>query len=171
MIRIIIREIAILTLCISIFPVVFLSLFFHGDISEYSLVLIYRELFNAGTSNLGSALTLLVRILVPYLSVQAIRAYQWSKTNINAKRWANLYFAILSASLGIWCASISLDLFYFMFELGDIPGEIRQFFRMEYAHLFGALAGFYICFRCLRLFFLPNEPIRKGKPKVNQICH
>ena len=59
MIGIIIREIAILALSISIFPLAFLFLLLRGDISEYGLKLIYQELISSGTSSVESALLLL----------------------------------------------------------------------------------------------------------------
>ncbi len=156
MIGIIIREITILVLSISIFPLAFLFLVLRGDISEYGLKLIYQEIVNSGTSSLGSALLLLSRVLAPYLVVQAFRAYQWSKTSAFAKRWSSLYFALLGLVAALWLAGESFDLFYFMFELGDVPGELGQFFQLEYAHLLGALVGFYIFGRYFSLFLSPT---------------
>ncbi|MCL5124578.1 MAG: hypothetical protein M1511_08800 [Deltaproteobacteria bacterium] len=154
MIRVIIREIGVLALSVSIFPLAFVFLVFRGDISEYGASLIYRELVNTGSSSLMSAMFLISRLLAPYLVIQGIRAYKWSKTGIEAKRWANLYFAFLSGVAGTWFAIKSLDLFYFMFELGDIPGELGQFLQLEYTNLLGAVAGFYFFFRCLRFFII-----------------
>jgi hypothetical protein len=161
MIRIIVREIAILVLSTSIFPLAFLFLLLRGDISEYGLKLIYQELVSAGTSSVESALLLLSRVLAPYLVVQAFRAYWWSKTGAFAKRWASLYFALLGCVAALWFAGESFDLFYFMFELGDIPGELGQFFRLEYAHLLGALVGFYIFGRYFSLFLAPHKDKHK----------
>jgi hypothetical protein len=157
MMGIIIREIAILALSISIFPLAFLFLLLRGDISGYGFKLIYQELINSGTSSVESALLLLSRVLAPYLVVQAFRAYQWSKTGKFAKRWASLYFAFLGCVAALWFAGESFDLFYFMFQLGDIPGELGQFFQLEYAHLLGALVGFYIFGRYFKLFLAPKK--------------
>ncbi len=160
MIRIIIREIGILVFSVSIFPLAFLFLLLRGDISQYGLTLIYRELLIAGTSSVESALLLLSRILAPYMAIQAFRSYQWSKTGAGARKWANLYYALLAGIAGIWFASKSFDLFYFMFQLGDIPGELGQFIELEYIHLLAATAGFYVFGRCLRFFLYPHKTHR-----------
>ncbi|MGC8660621.1 MAG: hypothetical protein ACP5U1_16255 [Desulfomonilaceae bacterium] len=157
MIKIIIREIAVLALSFSIFPLAFLLLVFRGDISEYGASLIYRELVNAGSSSLASALALLGRLLTPYVVIQGIRAYSWSKTGVEAKRWASLYFALVGGGAGTWFAVKSLDLFYFMYELGDIPGELGQFVHLEFLNLLGTFAGFYLFVRCLRFFIIHSS--------------
>ena len=157
MTRIIIREIGVLALSISIFPLAFLFLVFRGDINQYTVSLIYRELVKAGSSDLMSSILFLSRLLTPYLIVQAIRAYQWSKTGVDARRWANLYFALLCGIVGTWFVLKSFDLFYFMLELGDIPGELSQFLQLEYTRLTGAAVSFYLLIRSLRIFVSPGE--------------
>ena len=127
MIRIIAREIGIFIFSVSIFPITFMLLLLKGDISRYGLTLIYREIINLGSHSLDSTLSFLARLLAPYIAIQAFRAYQWSKKGNTPRKWAYLYFALLIGCAGVWFASKSLDLFYFMFELGDIPGELPQF--------------------------------------------
>ena len=153
MIRIIAREIGIFIFSISIFPITFLLLLLKGDISTYGLTLIYREIVNLGSHSLDSTLSFLARLFAPYLAIQAFRAYQWSKKGRTPKKWAYLYFALLMGCAGVWFASKSWDLFYFMFELGDIPGELAQFFRLEYVHLLWAVAGVYLSLRFLQSAF------------------
>jgi len=46
-----------------------------------------------------------------------------------------------------------------MFQLGDIPGELSQFIELEYIHLLGATAVFYIFGRCLRFFLFPQKRV------------
>lgn len=162
MLKIIIREIMILVFSISIFPSIFLFLILRGDINRYGLTLFYREILNIGSSSFDSTmLPLLFRFFAPYLAIQAFRSYQWSKTGFEAKRFANLYFALLTGAVGIWFASNSWDLFYFMFELGDIPAELIQFFQLEAVHLISAIAGLYISYRCLLVFLRPSNQVRR----------
>jgi hypothetical protein len=162
MVRIIAREIGILIFSVSIFPITFMLLLLKGDISRYGFTLIYREIINLGSHSLDSTLSFFARLLAPYIAIQAFRAYQWSKKGKTPRKWAHLYFALLTGCAGVWFACKSLDLFYFMFELGDIPGELAQFFRLEYVHLLWALAGFYLSLRFFQSalrpkYFLPKK--------------
>ena len=151
MIKIFLREFLIFALSISIFPATFLLLILRGDIDRYGLMMISRELLSTGSSLVESILLLAARVLTPYALIQAFRAFQWSKTGKRAKRWAYLYFSALSGIVAAWFISESWNLFYFMFQLGDIPGELLQFLKLEYSNLLAGLAGLYVCIRCLRI--------------------
>jgi hypothetical protein len=151
MIKTIVREFLVFIFSISIFPVIFLFLVLSGDLDRFGLMMISRELLSAGSSFLESILLLVARVIAPYAAVQAIRAYQWSRASEVGKKWAYLYYSLLSGIVGVWFGAKSWDMFYFMFQLGDIPGELKQFMRLEYENLFVAALGFYVSIRCLRI--------------------
>ena len=151
MVKIVIREILVFVLSIAIFPATLMLLILRGDLDRYGLMMISRELLTAGSSFLESILLIVSRLLAPYALIQALRAYQWSREGAEPRRWAYLYYAVLSGLVGVWFGGKSMDLFYFMFQLGDIPGELAQFLRLEYGHLLVGLAGIYVSIRCLRI--------------------
>ncbi|MFH0958118.1 MAG: hypothetical protein V1897_05385, partial [Pseudomonadota bacterium] len=119
MIKIVLREILVFVFCVSIFPATFILLILRGDLDRFGLMIISRELLTAGSSFFESILLLTARALAPYALVQAFRAYQWARQGgAEAKRWAYLYFALLSSMVAVWFGVKSLDLFHFMFQLG-----------------------------------------------------
>jgi hypothetical protein len=151
MIKIVVREILVFVFSIAIFPATLMLLMLRGDLDRYGLMMIARELLTAGSSFLESILLIVARVLAPYALIQALRAYQWSRKGAEPKRWAYLYYAVLSGLVAVWFGGKSLDLFYFMFQLGDIPGELAQFLRLEYGNLLVGLFGIYGSIRCLRI--------------------
>lgn len=153
MIRVIVREVVILIFSVSIFPITLSLLLMNGNIDQRVLTLIYREITNFGNHSFEATFSLLARLFTPYLAIQAFRAYQWSRKGGTPKKWSYLYFSVLAGSIGAWFASKSLDLFHFMFELGDIPGELGQFVRLEFVHILWASGAFYLCVRFFLIAF------------------
>lgn len=79
--------------------------------------------------------TIVALIMAPYVAIQTIRVFRCSRRSETGKKWAGLYFFILFSICGAWFGWRAWDLFYFMYALGDMPGEIVQFFEIEGASL------------------------------------
>jgi hypothetical protein len=155
-------EILVLIGSLAIFPAAVIGLLILSDSSTASRVLFSRE-WLYGLSISGGAIPYLgLRIVTPYVVVQAIRAYLWSQRSLTGRKWANLYFSILLVFIGGWSAWNSWDLFYFMYALGDIPNELLQFVELEANHLIIAAASLGLAVYCFRIYLDPTrKPIRR----------
>jgi hypothetical protein len=158
MIRIILREILILVLSLAVFPAALIILLLvYKDPLGMDSVFLAQEMMAGGIGPGGTSLTLWVKLLSPYLVLQAIRGFLWSQRSLVGRRWANLYFSVLAAfwaGRSLWGA---WDLFYFMYALGDMPAELIQFLRLEATGLLTFVACALIAIYCFSIFLDPKS--------------
>ena len=165
MFKIVFREIAIFIASVSIFPGAILILFLRGEIGQTQLMLLARELMSVDMTGFWPLMSLLMKIVAPYLIVQALRAYKWSQASITGLRYANLYYALLSMGAVIWFWSQSWDLLYFMHAMDDLPAEIPQFINMEASNLLIGGISLYLSIRCFRVYLYALEPVNHTKDR------
>jgi len=137
-----------------------LVVLFYSDSWHLGRAFLSRELLSGGAGPGGTSLTLWIRLVSPYLAVQAIRAFLWSQRSLEGKKWGNLYLSMLMAAVGGWSLAQAWDLFYFMYALGDIPGELVQFFKLETSNLVVALSSLALAIHCFRIFLSPSGRTR-----------
>jgi len=167
MARVILKEFLIFVGCLSLFPLMVLVVLFYSDAWNMGRAFLSRELFTGGRGPGGTSFTLWIRLVSPYLAVQAIRAFLWSQRSIAGKKWGNLYLSILMAAVGGWSLAQAWDLFYFMYALGDIPGELVQFFKLETSNLLVAISSLALAVYCFSIFLHPSSsPRSKGSGRV-----
>jgi len=127
------REIVILIGCLLIFPLVQIVLLTQTHSLRTALVLVAQELylgFFIGTHE--RFLALCIKLISPYLIVQAIRAYRMAHRGVSGRRWTNLYFSAVATLVATWAFWSAWDMFYLMYALGDIPAELGQFVQLEW---------------------------------------
>jgi len=158
--KIIVRELIVLTVSISALPAVVIVYLIQTDSWNTGLLFLTRQMLPGGSEIIGSPITLWFKVFSPYLIIQSIRALLWSKRSLTGTKWANLYFALLLTGLGGWSLMQAWDLFFLMYILGDVPGELRQFFKLEGHHLLIFLVAIFIAIHCFRTFLNPkrNQP-------------
>lgn len=167
MVRIILRELLILVGSLAVFPAVMLVALVQSESPEASMKLIARAILSTQlVSSSGTLMVLGVRMFAPYLLVQAVRAYFWSGHSLKARRWANFYYMILLASVGVWCFLRAWDLFHLMYALGDMPGELQQFLEMEGRNVAIMVACAAVGVHCLRVFLDPAKGWRPRDKKT-----
>ncbi len=154
----IIREIVILVLCLAILPVVVLILVYLRGSWNSGVAFFTRELFSGGRGPGGTSLILWAELLTPYLAVQCLRAYLWSRQSLTGRKWANLYFSLLLLLLGAWSLWKCWDLFYFMYVLEDLPAELPQFFQVEGVNLLIGAVLVFLAIQRFRTFLDPARP-------------
>jgi hypothetical protein len=157
MFRIILREILVLVVSLAVFPATVILLLAYNDSLNVGLSFFAHEMIAGGIGPGGTSLTLWVKLLSPYLVLQAIRSFLWSQRSLVGRRWANLYFSVLAASWAgrsLWGA---WDLFYFMYALGDMPAELIQFLRLEATGLLTFVACAVIAIYCFGIFLDPKR--------------
>lgn len=157
MLRRIFLEIAVLVACLAVFPVLVLALLAYTDSLRAGLAFLGREAFTGGWGPYSTSLSLWIKFFSPYFIVQAARAYSWAQRSLTGRRWANIYFAILSLLIGAKSLWRAWDMFYFMYALGDIPGELVQFVQLEAVNLAVGLAGIVLFVRCLSVAIKPTR--------------
>lgn len=160
MLRRILLEIAILVVCLAVFPVLVLALLVYTDSLRAGLAFLGREAFLGGWGPYSTSLSLWVKLFSPYLIVQAARAYSWGQHSLTGRRWAHIYFSVLALLIGgrsLWRA---WDMFYFMYALGDIPQELDQFMQLEVLNLGIASASLVLFAYCLAVAVNPD----RGRP-------
>ena len=159
--KILVRELIILIVSVGALPALAILYLIHTDSWNLGLLFLTRQLLSGGSEIIGSPITLWFKIFSPYLIVQSIRALFWSKRSVTGARWANLYFALLLTGLGGWSLRQAWNLFFLMYILGDVPGELMQFFRLEGHHLLIFLVAIFLAIHCLRTFLNPkrNKPV------------
>jgi hypothetical protein len=167
MFRIILREIVILILSLAVFPATVILLLVYNDPLNLGPVYFAQELLLGGMGAGGASLTLWIKFLSPYLVLQAIRGLFWSQRSLAGRRWANLYFALLAAT---W-AGVSLwrvwDLFYFMYELGDMPAQLIQLFQLEGTDMLIAVGCGILAAYCFSIFLDPRRKQKRSNPGAN----
>jgi hypothetical protein len=159
--KIILREIAIWILSVAVLPVAVILYLIHTNSLSFGLVVISRDMFSGGSGLAASPLSLWVKLFSPYLLVQSVRAFFWSRRSLTGTKWANLYFALLLACVAGWSLWEAWDLFYLMYALGDIPGELVQFLRLEVYNLIVFVAAVFLTIHCFRTFLNPARNARR----------
>jgi hypothetical protein len=134
---------------------VFVTLLQRGILDE-GLRAIGKALAGGGLSLDISIIGILARWIAPYIIVQCIRAYVWSKTSLRARSLANLYYSVILASLAAWSFWKAWDVFYYMYALGDIPGQIAQFVEIECQNLLVFLVTTILSIYCFAIFLDPR---------------
>ncbi len=168
MLKIIFRELTIFAVCVSIFPGALFWLYFRGDIGPAQLHTLFRDIVSIDVVGPWPLVNLLGKMLVPYLLVQAMRAYKWSKISITGLRYANLYFATLLFGVVIWSWGQSLDLLLFMNALDDLPAELPQFAEMESTNLLIGTVALYLSYRCFSVYlYAPDASVRKNADRIS----
>lgn len=160
MLKIIFREIAIFIASVSIFPGAILILFLRGEIGQAQLMGLARELMSVDIIGFWPLISLLMKVVAPYLIIQAMRAYKWSQSGITGLRYANLFYASLTMGAVIWFWSQSLELLYFMHAMDDLPAEIPQFVNMEASNLLIGGISLYLSIRCFKVYLYALEPVK-----------
>jgi hypothetical protein len=161
--RKILREVIILYLCLAIFPVAVILFVIHSDSLTAGMAVLSRGVLFWGASSTGPSLAVLMRFIAPYLIVQALRAFRWSQRSLVGKKWANLYFSVLLAFIAGWAFWTAWDLFYFMYALGDIPGELPQFFQLEWSNVLIFITSSLLSVRCFAIFTDPVGKVPTGR--------
>ena len=151
------REILVLIFGLSLAPAVIVAVLIHEDaLWQGYQFFINRTLAGDPFPESGFA-AIFLKWISPYLILQAIRAFIWSKQSLTGRKWANLYFAVLLAAMSVWFLYPVWDLFYFMFALGDLPAEFMQFLELESQNL--ALFGISLTLAiyCFTVFLNPER--------------
>ncbi|HMK35193.1 MAG TPA: hypothetical protein VK463_09020 [Desulfomonilaceae bacterium] len=151
-----VRELLILFACLAVFPLIFFLLLVYTDVRLID-VLISRDLLTGGMGPGGTSFMLWVNFLLPYLVVQAIRSFRWAQRSLAGRKWGNLYFSVLTVGLAAWSFYQAWDLLYFMYEMGDIPAELPQFFELEYHNLIVSILSIVLFVYFIRIFFHPER--------------
>jgi hypothetical protein len=102
-------------------------------------------------------LALCIKLISPYLIVQAIRAYFIAHKGVIRRRWTNLYFSAVSTLVATWAFWSAWDMFYLMYELGDIPAELGQFVRLEWDKVLIFIVSSLFALYCFYIFLNPNS--------------
>jgi hypothetical protein len=157
---IVIRELIIIVLSLSLFPVAVLLVLLHGEAVDTGLVFVFRYILSGG-GPMGSIWGMLFKVISPYIAVQAIRAFLWSQRSVEGRKWAYLYFCGLLVLLSGWFFYQAWDLFYFMYALGDIPGELEQFVQLEGENVVGSVLSAALSIYCFMVFRNPTRRPRR----------
>ncbi len=155
--KIFVRELLILIVSVGTLPLAAIVYLIQTDSMNFEMMFLSRYLLSGGGDVLGSSITFWFKVISPYLIVQTIRALLWSKKSLTGRRWANLYFALLLIGLGGWSLKQAWDLFFLMYILGDVPGELMQFFELEGYHLLIFLVTVFLGIHCFRVFLDPKR--------------
>ena len=123
MFRIILREILVLVLSLAVFPTTVMLLLAYNDSLNVGLAFFQHEMIAGGIGPGGTSLTLWVKLLSPYLVLQAIRGFLWSQRSLVGRRWANLYFSVLARILGRALAVGGLGFVLFHVRAGRYAGR------------------------------------------------
>jgi len=162
MLRTVFREALILLGCLTIFPAVVILVLIHSGSLSTGMTYFAREIFAGDAGPGGISLSLWFKFLSPYLVVQSLRAYWWAQGSLTGRRWANLFFFLLLSIIGGWSFLQALDLFYFMYALGDMPAELIQFLELEASNLMIALGSLFLAIHCFRVFLNPQRKAPKN---------
>jgi hypothetical protein len=111
----------------------------------------------AGEILSGGIHALWVFVLFPYIIIQTIRAFLWSERSLVGRKWASLYFVVVLTGLASWGFFRAWDQFYYMWVLGDMPGEIVQFLELQYVGVLVFVICALLAARCARIFLDPEK--------------
>lgn len=123
--------------------------------------LLVRWFVSGGWTLAGLPLELWLMLLAPYIIVQALRAFRWSRTGSVQRQWANLYFFLLLLAIGGRSLYVAGDLLFFMYSLGDLPEELMQFIELEGFNLVIGILSFLLAGYCFKIVLDP-------RPKTGQ---
>jgi ABC-type Fe3+-siderophore transport system permease subunit len=155
---IILREIMVFLGGLSVFVGVLVLGLAQGDSFNSAIKLLYRGVLSeALLRKLATDPVVWVKVLSPYLVIQVLRAYRWSQRSVTGRRWANVYFVVLLTGLAARSLWSMWDLFSFMYAMGDIPGELGQFFSLERGSILIVVACSAIAAHCLRIVLRPKR--------------
>ncbi len=158
------REVSILFVCLALFPLVVLLALIYTDSLQLGLAYLSRELFSDGIGLGRGSLSLCVKWLTPYLVVQAIRSFLWAQRSLTGRKWANLYFSVLSGLVAAWSFWEAWDFFYFMYRLGGIPRDLMQFCEIQYENIVLCIVFAAISLYCFAIFLNPEK-----KPQTKRV--
>jgi len=168
MIYIISREIIVLAVSLAVFPAVAAVLLYCTSSLGAGLA-VFSHRLDLGTSGPGGIpLELWIRLVAPYVIVQAIRGYRWAQRSEIGRRLANLYYFVILTLLGARSLFEAWDLFYFMYAMGDMPAEIAQFVELDAVNLAIVLISFSLGFYCLHVFVTGGKRLRTGRGEAKQ---
>jgi len=168
MLRIISREIIVLAISLAVVPAMAVVLLLYTDSLGAGLSVFSHKLDLGRAGPGGIPLELWMRLVAPYVIVQAIRAYRWAQRSETGRRWANLYFFVVLTMLGARSLFEAWDLFYFMYAMGDMPSEITQFVELDAVNLGILLISFSLGFYCLHVFTTSGRRLQPGGGVTNQ---
>ena len=160
MLRKIIWEICVLIFSLSLAPAVIIAILIREDAFWQGFQFFVSRTLVGDPFPEASYAVIMFKWISPYLIIQAIRAFMWSKTSLKAKRWANLYFATILGLISMWSLYVASDTFCFMYALGDMPTEFMQFVELESQNLLLFVVSFVIALYCFTVFL--NVPDATG---------
>jgi len=161
--KIMVRELLVFVASVSILPMFALVVLSQQYSLNTMLAGALREMLAGPTYSGHGPAALWVRILTPYLLLQGIRAWYWSQKSIVGRRWAYLYFSLVFFGACLWWLSAAWDLFYFMYALGDIPGEIGQFLELEGSDLVMGFGALLLALYSVLIFLNPSSGRYKSR--------
>jgi len=160
---IIFREVLVLGLCLALFPLAIIVFLVHGDSASAGVAAVLRGVFSRAWSAGSPSLGLAFQFIAPYLLVQCVRGVLWAQRSLTGRRWAHLYFAVLLTAAAVWSFSEAWDLFYFMYALGDMPGELIQFFELQGRNVLIVGGSVVLGIHSFRIFLDPTRKVRDRK--------
>jgi hypothetical protein len=161
MMRKVLREILIFLGCVSLVPAVAVAVLIQDGLVMHGLTVLFTKLIHGGLEHSGPDWGLWLKLISPYLAVQAVRAYGWSREDPRSRRWAHVYFLGLLVLIGSQAFRQAWDLFYFMWALGDIPQALPQFIEMEGFNVLVFLLCIAGAFFCLRVILNPRRAAQR----------
>ena len=162
--RVILREVVIFIGCLLLVPVALLILLALVDSPEAAQRFVNRVIFSVEVVGVaGTFLVLGIKLIAPYLIVQAIRGYLWSQKSRTGRKWANLYFSVLLAAVAVWAFWNAWDLFYFMTAMGDMPEELGQFVELSGMDVLVFAFCSFLSVHCFRVFLKPDRRARVAR--------
>ncbi|MBI5568954.1 MAG: hypothetical protein HY914_03330 [Desulfomonile tiedjei] len=154
---IIFREALILVLSLALFPLAIIVFLVHGDSASAGVAAVLRGVFSRTWSAGSPSLGLVFQFVAPYLLVQCVRGVVWAQRSLRGRRWAHLYFTVLLTGAAVWSFSEAWDLFYFMYALGDMPGELMQFLELQGRNVLIFGGSVLLGIHCFKVFLDPTR--------------
>lgn len=154
--KIILRELLVFVATVSILPILALLMSREHPLNTL-LSGAFREMLYGRIYSEHGPVAVWLRILTPYAFVQALRAWYWSHTSIVARRWAHLYFSVIFFGVCFWSLSEAWNLFYLMYALGDIPGEMGQFMELEGTNILIGIGALFLALYSVLIFLNPSH--------------
>lgn len=164
MLRTIIKEIGILIVSLSLLPGVIAALLWYQGRPIDELFAVLHRLITGGVYPAPGLLDVALKWASPYLALMAVRALWWTRTGSAGRIRSFIYFSMLSLLLGASIFTGVWDTFYFMYQLGDIPGEWRQFVEIESRNLILLAATVLPGLYCLASAIYLSLKLQKSRP-------
>ncbi len=161
MVRIAFREIAIFLALLPIIPVILFVAMLKTNTADTAWHILTLAMTGKRSLPTYSPIAFWAKVLSPYLLLQAVRAFIWSHASISARRWAYAYFTAIPLAVGIWEFMDVWELFYLMYALGDVPGELHQLVHIEGDNLVTSGLCFALAVFCGRIAIWPEKGFRK----------